>query len=300
MIHTNLALRVKELRKQKGLSQDSLSKKSGLSLRTIQRIENSTTTASGETIRRISLVLEVKPIALINSNTVKEASFDCIKIKTGYLHVLKNQLIISSTNKLDTIVEDYSDSVNNVFKSLFVFLIGIPLFAVISSISFNTNHTEIAMFAGAFSFLFLILSIYLMLFTSGSSCIKKIDIIKIKISRNSISTSLIIYHKESGRLKKRNIFIEKNQIPIITNTLIKNNLLTHEDLYATRNFMLYFTSLLFCILSITPLLLKLFLDITPMLTSASLILLLSLILLIKIVIGLCKPLSTKLANSLHF
>ena len=36
----NLSQRVKELRKKKGLSQEELAKTAGLSLRTIQRVEN--------------------------------------------------------------------------------------------------------------------------------------------------------------------------------------------------------------------------------------------------------------------
>ena len=42
-----LGLRIKELRKQKGMSQEFLSEESGLSLRTIQRIENGESSPRG-------------------------------------------------------------------------------------------------------------------------------------------------------------------------------------------------------------------------------------------------------------
>jgi transcriptional regulator with XRE-family HTH domain len=52
MNHLNLAERVKELRNRKGISQELLAEQSGLSLRTIQRIENNETVPRGETLKR--------------------------------------------------------------------------------------------------------------------------------------------------------------------------------------------------------------------------------------------------------
>ena len=56
MENEKLAQGVKELRKVKGFSQEELAKNSGLSLRTIQRLENGETEPSGETLKRISTV----------------------------------------------------------------------------------------------------------------------------------------------------------------------------------------------------------------------------------------------------
>ncbi|MFI2741600.1 helix-turn-helix domain-containing protein [Zhouia sp. PK063] len=49
--------RVKVLRKQKGLSQDALAQLCGLSLRTIQRIENGETVPRGDTLQRLAFQL---------------------------------------------------------------------------------------------------------------------------------------------------------------------------------------------------------------------------------------------------
>lgn len=66
MKNTDLANKVKELRKRKGLSQELLAEESGLSLRTVQRIENGETDPSGESLKRLSNALNVSPDELID------------------------------------------------------------------------------------------------------------------------------------------------------------------------------------------------------------------------------------------
>lgn len=61
-----LGLRIKELRKQKGMSQEFLAEESGLSLRTIQRIENGETNPTGESLKRLSNALNLNPDELID------------------------------------------------------------------------------------------------------------------------------------------------------------------------------------------------------------------------------------------
>ena len=61
-----LGQRIKELRKQKGMSQEYLAEESGLSLRTIQRIENGETNPTGESLKRLSNALNVNPDELID------------------------------------------------------------------------------------------------------------------------------------------------------------------------------------------------------------------------------------------
>ena len=66
MNKNNLAIRLKELRNQKGKSQEVLADESGLSLRTIQRIENGETNPTGESLKRLSNALNVNPDELID------------------------------------------------------------------------------------------------------------------------------------------------------------------------------------------------------------------------------------------
>lgn len=67
---------IKTLRISKGYSQELLSEKSGLSLRTIQRIENGESDPRGDTLLRLATALEVAPEALIEETAqLPDASF---------------------------------------------------------------------------------------------------------------------------------------------------------------------------------------------------------------------------------
>lgn len=66
MENFDLSKRVKELRARRGLSQEQLADTSGLSLRTIQRIENGETVSRGDTLRRLAIALQVSPDEIID------------------------------------------------------------------------------------------------------------------------------------------------------------------------------------------------------------------------------------------
>lgn len=61
-----LAKRVKDLRSRKGYSQEELAEKSGLSLRTIQRIENGETEPRGDTLKRLVATFDVSPDEIVD------------------------------------------------------------------------------------------------------------------------------------------------------------------------------------------------------------------------------------------
>lgn len=71
MKNKDLAIRIKESRNRKGMSQEILAEESGLSLRTIQRIENGETEPTGDTLKRLANALNVNPDDLIDW-TIKE------------------------------------------------------------------------------------------------------------------------------------------------------------------------------------------------------------------------------------
>lgn len=66
MKHLELSKKVKELRTRKGLSQEELSEDSGLSLRTIQRIENGETEPRGDSLKKLATSLGASPDELID------------------------------------------------------------------------------------------------------------------------------------------------------------------------------------------------------------------------------------------
>ena len=66
MTKNHLATKLKALRHQKGMSQEALAEVSGLSLRTIQRIENGITNPTGDSLKRLANALNVNPDELID------------------------------------------------------------------------------------------------------------------------------------------------------------------------------------------------------------------------------------------
>lgn len=66
MKNNEQAKKIKEIRNRKGFSQDELSEKSGLSLRTIQRIENGETVPHGDSLKRLAIALQVSPDEIID------------------------------------------------------------------------------------------------------------------------------------------------------------------------------------------------------------------------------------------
>lgn len=62
----NLSQRVKDLRNQRGMTQESLAENSGLSLRTIQRIENNESVPRGDSLKRLAIALKTTPDDIID------------------------------------------------------------------------------------------------------------------------------------------------------------------------------------------------------------------------------------------
>lgn len=66
MDNKELGLRVKELRQKRGWSQEELAENSGLSLRTVQRIEGGETEPRGDTLKRLAESFGVSPDEIID------------------------------------------------------------------------------------------------------------------------------------------------------------------------------------------------------------------------------------------
>ncbi|MDN3689437.1 helix-turn-helix domain-containing protein [Cyclobacterium jeungdonense] len=71
----NLAKKVKGLRKRKGFSQEGLAEISGVSVRTIQRLENGETEPTGETLKRLSNAMGVNPEELMDWTLIEDKGF---------------------------------------------------------------------------------------------------------------------------------------------------------------------------------------------------------------------------------
>jgi len=75
MKNKELAQRIKELRNRKGFSQEELSEKTGLSLRTIQRIENGETEPRGDSLKRLAMAFDVSPDEIIDWTVQEDKGF---------------------------------------------------------------------------------------------------------------------------------------------------------------------------------------------------------------------------------
>lgn len=75
MSNQNLAKNIRDLRTRKGISQELLSEKSGVSLRTVQRIENGETEPRGDTLVRLSKALDVAPEDLMEWKMEEDKGF---------------------------------------------------------------------------------------------------------------------------------------------------------------------------------------------------------------------------------
>jgi len=232
MKHGILAQAVRDLRKEKGFSQKELGNISGLSLRTIQRIENGETNPTGETLKRLSNSLDISPDELLDWKVKKASLKVTFKTKFDYCHIFEDKIVITKTPETKDLVADYSKSVNDFFKTLMVFFISIPIFTAISIFMYYDEKFGISISSGAFAFFFLIMAFYSMLFTSGTSIIKKNTIIKIKVKKRSLGTlsTIQINYKDFGRIKRRGLIVENNQFDTTLNILKHEGLLKEQDI----------------------------------------------------------------------
>ena len=292
MENEKLAQRVKELRKLKGLSQDELAKNSGLSLRTIQRVENGETEPTGETLKRISSALDVTPNELIDRQTPKKT----VKTKYEYLHIYDNKLVFSKNTEINDLVGDYGKSVNNLFKSLMVFFVSIPIFTALAIIFYNLEKTGLAINAGAFVFIFLVVAFYTMLFTSGSSIIRMENITRIRMQKRLFNYVVLISHKESGRQKVRALVLDKNQVDTMKDTLLTEQLIEEKNIKLKSNKDHILTFLIMALLMSGPFSKLFFKEVDPMMVNGFIILFGGVVLLIKMILKLINPLFNETTN----
>ena len=221
---------VKQLRKIKGLSQDVLANKSELSLRTVQRLEKGETEPTGDTLNRISAVFDLSPEELLEWNCTSDTIKKTVRTRFEYLHIFEDKLVITKSECIDDLLDDYGKSVNNIFKTLMVFFIGIPIFTILAFVGYYIiENMGLVLYASAFAFLFFVLAFYLILFTSGSSLIKKENITKLIIKKTLYFTTVVINHVESGRLKERNLILKNDQIEMMKDILLSEKLIEEKD-----------------------------------------------------------------------
>lgn len=170
MKNKDLGKRVKELRKRKGISQELLAENSGLSLRTIQRIENSETQPTGDSIKRLSNGLEVTPNELIDWQ-IKEDNSVILLLNLSQLGFIAFPLLgimmplIIWIAKKDRIkdADQVGKSILNfqLTWTLVLFILAISIFIISKlQLSLGISFVNVLMITGMMYFLNFIIVIY--------------------------------------------------------------------------------------------------------------------------------------------
>ena len=134
MNENQLAQKVKTLRKRKGYSQEALAEISGLSLRTVQRIENENQNPSGDSLKRLSSTLGVSPDYLLDWQPNENSNFLLILAFSPILCIINPFLAILIPLILWSIKKNYIRGV----KSLGVKILKIQTIWLVTFLVFRT------------------------------------------------------------------------------------------------------------------------------------------------------------------
>ncbi|MEM6720141.1 MAG: DUF4870 domain-containing protein [Bacteroidota bacterium] len=132
----NLASKVKALRNQKGLSQELLAEVAGLSLRTIQRIENDQTVPRGDTLKRLAIALDTSPdeiidwkmqedneyLRLMNLSALWFLVFPLLGILIPLIKWIQKKDKLKNVNELGIAMLNFQITWTIIFSIIFIFL----------------------------------------------------------------------------------------------------------------------------------------------------------------------------------
>ncbi|MEN6454180.1 MAG: hypothetical protein ABFD10_07965 [Prolixibacteraceae bacterium] len=134
-----------------------------------------------------------------------------IKGRYEYIHILDDSIAFSLTEKCDCkeLMDCYSWTINNLFKSITVFLVFLPLFAAFSTMMFYEKDTYHMIYGVLILLAFLFIVVKMLFFASGKTLIPKNDIANIEIKHTLFGTALLIKYKEFRCTKKRGFILPR-------------------------------------------------------------------------------------------
>ena len=146
MKNKELAKRIKTLRNSKGYSQEELSEKAGLSLRTIQRIENGETEPRGDSLKRIAVAFEVSSDEILDWAVQEDKGFLAslnLSALSFILFPLLGILVplimwISKKDKIKNVNNIAKDILNFQITWTMILFIGVLLFVIRFLLTTNT------------------------------------------------------------------------------------------------------------------------------------------------------------------
>ena len=140
MKNKELARKIKVLRARKGYSQEELAEKTGLSLRTIQRIENGEAEPRGDSLKRLATVFDVSPDEIVDW-TVQEDNGFLISLNLSALGFFIAPILgilipliiwISKKDKIQSINETAKELLNFQITWIMIFFTGYIIIVVLS------------------------------------------------------------------------------------------------------------------------------------------------------------------------
>lgn len=157
MNDSNLAQRVKELRNQKGMTQELLAENSGLSLRTIQRIENNETEPRGDSLKRLAIALNTTPddiidwkiqedkgyLTLMSLSALGFLFFPILGIIIPLIFWILKKDKLKKVNELGKSILNFEITWSILFFSYFIFLFSGLLGVIMKYISPENNAVSI-------------------------------------------------------------------------------------------------------------------------------------------------------------
>ena len=127
-----LGERLKELRNRKGISQEQLAEDSGLSLRTVQRIEKNETVPRGDTLKKLAIELGTSPDEIIDWKIEKDQNYLTLMSLSSFGFLLFPILGIILPLTMWVYKKEKIEGVNKLGKSILNFQISWTLLLFLS------------------------------------------------------------------------------------------------------------------------------------------------------------------------
>ncbi|GIJ94559.1 helix-turn-helix domain-containing protein [Capnocytophaga stomatis] len=222
-----LSRQVKELRKIKCLSQEELALQSGVSLRTVQRVENAERTPSSETLKRILGILGTSYEQLKKQQHSRPLR--TLKGAQEFLHIFDNKLIISKSFKEKDVLQNYKISVANLMEAFGFFMIPILLSVILVVVLYFLGAKAVATLLLGFTILLIIVIRLLIQFSWGIPYIDRQHIVETKMEKTGVGyANFLIAYREGKRIKERCIVFEMKDLEHIVKGLRSEKLLDEK------------------------------------------------------------------------
>ncbi len=167
MAESHFSGKLKTLRTAKAMSQEELAEKSGLSLRTIQRIENNETEPRGDSLKRLARALQTTPDAVIEWRSEEERSYMLMVALGSCAFVLFPLLGILITMILWLLKKDRTQTIDRLGKEILNFqitwtlVIGIVVVLFMYMTIFGINNVKLTGFQPFYLFVpFILISLF--------------------------------------------------------------------------------------------------------------------------------------------